>query len=577
MSHTHWLLTCLFLFPFYSVFSANDRATESIFRAFIVNHLNGSGSVRYIDFSLNQSSVPLELVRTYNSITALNENTGWLGAFGWGWTTPFETTLIATPTGEILLRDGGTGNTVIFRPQKEDPKLFETFLTNLKNEAMKRSGKKLSDEEIAKIKTDPKFRTEIARRFNITGVPTTGLLLSTEYGYQTLQFKNNQWLRERDGMFQVFDQQGRLIQQVERGGSPFTFKYPNATSTHLSEISDALKGESLKFKWQGDRIVEVVDNKGTKATYRYDANNNLVGSNDSSGKFYFFKYENPKFTHLITKIEYPSAKPFETASSREIQYDNNGLVVYIKDRDGVETRYLYGRGEGDPDNNFWTKTVTKIKNISSEQYEEFFVKNRTDGSRYLYKQDLRKGGQVTSTIFTPCCAKPLQITKEGKTTYYKYDEAGLLKEKSGPGEELKMSYDPVWKKVSKVSINGMESNFEYDNRGNLVTASNNKGEKISLKYDKKTGRISKATDPDGKELSFEYNEQGRFGSITQKGLGSVKIDYNSEGTIERLTPIQSSIAGRRPTQSAEQVKQIMGGFQRFLDILRPLGAQFSSF
>lgn len=87
-------------------------------RAVVINRVNGGLNTIYIDFTIPGTVVPLEVVRTYNSITAINEATGWPGAFGWGWTSPFETTLTTTAERNVILRDGGSGNTIYFKPEK---------------------------------------------------------------------------------------------------------------------------------------------------------------------------------------------------------------------------------------------------------------------------------------------------------------------------------------------------------------------------------------------------------------------------------------------------------------------------
>src|SRR2546430_9277005 len=50
----------------------------------------------------------------------------------------------------------------------------------------------------------------------------------------------------------------------------------------------------------------------------------------------------------------------------------------------------------------------------SEMFDEYSIKQRADGSKYLYKQDHRENGVTTVTVFTPCCGKPLQVTKKDR-------------------------------------------------------------------------------------------------------------------------------------------------------------------
>jgi len=552
-------------------------------RAFNVNRLNGGASIVYVDFSIPGSVLPLELMRTYNSITAVNETTGWLGAFGWGWTSPFETTLTTTPDRQVILRDGSTGNTVHFRPQVDDPKAKAVFYENFKRsyfEQLKK--KKWSDAELAKLqipdkilfrlKTDPQYRVEMAQKYGVAGtIPLNELLISSEYGYQTIQFKDNHWIRDKDGVTQVFDSEGRLTRQIDKNGFYFDFKYSVGQRAQLMEISDQDHSMSLKFSWRADRVMEVTDNRNQKAKYTYDNTGNLISSTDSTNQTYTYKYDNKRFPHLLSLIEYPVDAVAKQRVYRELRYDDNGLVVYHRDKDGFENQYVYGKGQSDPESNFWTKSIKKSKTGTEEQFEEFFVKARADGSKYLYKEVNRINGGETTTVYTACCGKPQQIVKNGEITNYKYNENGLLIEKTGKSDDIRIEYDPRWKKVSKVNQNGFISSYEYDTRGNLVRASNTRGERVALKYDK-GGRILEMTDPEGRQIDFKYSDTGKPIVIAEKGVGMVRIEYAPDGRI-RKTETQVEKGGRRPSQakSQEVIKRVMKSFQNLLDIIRPAG------
>lgn len=540
----------------------------------------------YVDFSiLGTSSVPLELVRSYNSITAASEPTGWLGAFGWGWTTPFETTLTTTPERNVILRDGGSGNTILFKPEKEDPKATAEFFENLKFAYFERkNGRTYTNAELAKekfpdtmlsqLKNDPIYRAEIAEKYGVKSVPSGDIMISSEYGYQTMQFKNNQWIREKDGITQVFDAQGRLTRQKDKNGSVFEFKYSPSQNGQLIEISDPNRSVSLKFTWTGDRVTEVRDNRNQVARYQYDGFNNLIASTDSSNTTYLYKYENKKFPHLLTKIHYQNESGPKAQIYREVGYDDSGLVNYHRDKDGSTITFIYGKNQSDPENNFWTKSVVKRATQTEEQYDEFFIKARPDGSKYLYKNENRANGNTTITVYTACCGKPQQIVKNGETTQFKYYPNGLLQERVSPTEDSKFEYESRWKKISKVKQNGVFSNYEYDSRGNLVRATNSKNEKLSLKYDK-SGRILEMLDKEGKHISFQYNKFGKPTLVTEKGVGTIKIDYDQNGKITKTSTLAIKNTGMRTpsdAQSQEVIRRVMKGFQNLLDIIRPAGS-----
>jgi YD repeat-containing protein len=462
----------------------------------------------------------------------------------------------------VLLRDGSTGNTVIFKPTKEDPKVREAFFTSFKRAYFERTkNHKVTDAELAKLslpdkmngrlKTDPRFRAEMAAKYKVKGeIPVGEQLISSEFGYQT-----------------------------DKNGFYFDYKYSAKNKMQIEEIVDQDKTMSLKFTWRQDKVTEVVDNRSFHARYAYDGIGNLTQVTDSNSQTYFYKYENKKFPHLLSRIEYPSENNPKEKAVREIRYDDNGLVTFHRDKDGSETNYTYGKNPSDPENNFWTKSVRKGKGINEETYDEYQIKLRADGSRYLYRQENRQSGATSVTLFSSCCGKPLQITKNGEVTNFKYYENGLLKERISPKEAIRLEYDPRWKKVSKVSQNELVSQYEYDARGNLVRASNRKSEKVQLKYDK-FGRILEMTDSEGKKISFKYGEKGKPVLITEKGVGTIRIDYDNEGRIRKTETLaqNGSTSDRKPSDSKSQevVRRVMKGFQQLLDIIRPAGVGMSN-
>jgi YD repeat-containing protein len=550
-----------------------------------VNRLNGGANILYIDFSIAGSVSPLELIRSYNSITALSESNGWSGAFGWGWTTAFETTLTTTPERNVLLRDGSTGNTILFKSEREDPKVKETYFENIKRAYFeKRLGRKVEDSELEKneipekiltrLKSDPQYRAELAIKYGIkSALPKGETLISSEYGYQTLLFKENHWVRDKDGVTQIFDGDGRLTRQIDKNGIIFDYKYSKVQKLQLVEIKSGDGASDIKFMWRQDRVVEAIDSKNHRARYTYDGLGNLTQVSDSTNQNYIYRYENKKFNHLLTKIEYPNEGGGKEKIFRELRYDDNGLVVYHREKDNSETTYQYGKKPNDPENDFWTKSTRKTAVNSVEEYDEYFIKSRTDGTKYLYKQDTQMAGVTTITLFTACCGKPSQITKNGEVTNYKYYESGLLSERVGPKEDVKLEYDPKWKKVTKVNQNGFISTYAYDNRGNLVKASNTRNQRVSLKYDR-FGRIFEMTDPENRQITFKYGDQGKPTVIAEKGVGTIRIDYDNDGRIARTETMNNKESGgRRPSEakSQEVIRRVMKGFQQLLDIIRPAG------
>jgi YD repeat-containing protein len=377
-------------------------------------------------------------------------------------------------------------------------------------------------------------------------------------------------------MAQTFDKDGRLVKQVDKNGATFNFKYAANQKNQLEEFSDNDKLNSIKFTWRQDHIIEIVDNRGHKAQYTYDPAGNLTQSSDANRQVYNYSYENKKFPHLLTKIDYVTESAGGKKVYRQIKYDENGLVVYHREKDGTETTYAYGRSSQDPENNFWTKVTRKSKKGTEEESDTFLIKARADGSKYLYKQAAKRGSTETTTIYTACCGKPAQVTENGEVTNYKYNELGQLLERISSKEYLKLEYDPRWKKVAKVNQNGFVSNYEYDSRGNLVKATNNRNEKVLLKYDR-SGRITEMTDPDGKMISFKYGVQSKPTFIAERGTGTIRIAYDTDGRITKTETLLENHHNRKPSdaESQEVIRRVMKSFQGLLNIIRPAGVSLA--
>lgn len=545
-----------------------------------VNRLNGGGTILYVDFSIAGPSVPLEIPRSYNTITALSEKNGWKGAFGWGWTSPFETTMTTTPDRQVVLRDGGSGNTLLFRAQNQTKGSMEEFLANFKRAYFEQAaGKKLTAGELekktlpaaleSKMRVDAKYRAKMASKYKTPTTLSAGqVFVSTEYGYQTVQFQNNRWIRNKGGTVQTFDEKGRLIRQADKNGYYFDYIYPAVDSFQVSEIRDATKSMTLKFKWELARIVQITDNKNVKALYRYDAQGNLTAATDSSGETYNYVYDNKKFPHLLTRIEYPAESKSSAPVFREFRYDPDGLLIYSREKDGSETEYVYGRSSADPDNNFWTKVTRKVGATKSESYEEYELKKRADGAKFLYKQTTKLGAASSTSIFSECCGQPLQISQNGVTTQFTYYPDGLMKTRTSAKESASFEYDNEWKKPSKVTQPNLVSQYEYDGRGNLVRASNSKNQSVSLKYDT-VGRVSMLTNEQNRTFTFAYGSLAKPTMISEAGVGSIELNYARDGRLLGARTLASK--SKKGINSDQMVQKVQQGFQQLLNILRPAG------
>ncbi|MBI1859573.1 MAG: RHS repeat protein [Deltaproteobacteria bacterium] len=550
-----------------------------------VNRLNGSMNLLYVDFSIPGPVLPVELARSYNSITAVFETNGWNGAFGWGWTSLMESVITLTGDRKILLRDGFSGNTLTFASAKESPAVKARFMHDLKRAFFQdRLGRKLSDAEVNKLSlppsmevrlaNEPKYRADAAAQFHITSpLPRGEVLISSEFGLQTMEYRNNYWIRKYDGLSQAYDKNGRIARQTDKNGFTLLFTYSTQEKSQIVQLQSEDRSVSIRFTWRKNRIIEAVDNRNLRTAYTYDQQGNLTKVTDSTNQAFSYRYESPRHPHLITGIDYLTESTDAKKVTREMKYDENGLITFSREKDGAETQYSYGRSATDPRDHFWTKYVTQFADgKTDEQIDDYTIRTEPSGTRYLYRLETKKNGKSTVTIYGLSGGKPLQIVAGGVTTDYKYFPNGMLMEKTSPSESLKFEYDPRFNKITRLSQNGIISTFRYDKRGNVIQASNSKNESVALNYDR-FGRITEMTSPNGSRLSFRYGNQGKPILIDEKGVGTIRIAYDPTGRIVSTQTLLPKIAGHASAQKTPQeiIRAVMSGFQNLLNIIRPAG------
>jgi len=208
--------------------------------------------------------------------------------------------------------------------------------------------------------------------------------------------------------------------------------------------------------------------------------------------------------------------------------------------------------------------------VSRQKYDYFF-KYKPDGEEWTYKLVQADDGEVTETVYNECCGLPLLIKRGGEETAFVYDTKGRVVKKTTPSEVTELTYDGKAGKVAKVVKNSKLdkkfsswSQFEYDDRGNLVFAKNSDKRGVKLFYDA-TGRIKTMVDQDRRRLDFKYDQNSRPVEIADPKLGIIKVSYKAGGEIDKV----DSTAGQKVAL------QVTTAFQSLLEIIRPAGVSLS--
>ncbi|AEV68149.1 Kelch repeat-containing protein [Acetivibrio clariflavus] len=407
----------------------------------------------------------------------------------------------------------------------------------------------------------------------------------------------------------IYDGTGRVYKQFDNSGRPTYYLYndiigdensPNSADS--SEVSRKIidkKGNTSEEIYNvnfSDRPVKEIDNLGRETHYKYiitytdgnatasyditnltykDINSNL---NDHEHKAYRSMRSNnlPLKTEIIQVAGKDGNKVYGNTSV--IEKDAKGNVVYIKNADGTEKRYVYydnGDLEYEIDENnqqtyyyyeqYDSTGKSRLKMVI-KPLEKGVVYTRSNRDQLLGKDLDPVDAAVTiyqykdtGTKILGCLVEKI-IYPEKTTQTFEYRTDGvLLSSTDGENKTTTYDYDNCFRVKSETSPLGYTTEYEY-NGNNQVTKVVNKdvdGSNSSISrttYDY-AGRVKKeinvlmydASKDSGQDYTgnasteYEYDTYGRVTVKTTNVLNqdktlskyTTKYYYDAEGNLER--------------------------------------------
>ena len=522
-----------------------------------VNLKNGNFYITYTDIVAPGGDHDLEITRTYNSKSVEN---GW---FGFGWGSLYETKLVVSSDGSVIVMENGAGAQTRFVPKeaidvesasrkiidaiKKKEKMSETVINSL----------------LTKLKGDSELRQVYSKKYGVeTKLADGTTLYSNDRGIQTIVKEKNGYKRSSsDGKTDYFDNDGKLTKVSDKNGYFINFDYKG---TQLSAIRDS-QSKQILLDWYPDGKIKsaftAADKKTT--TYTYDTRGNLILSNDIGGHFYKYEYD---VNHNLISIGYIDN------TKMQIKYDKSSLATEVIETNGDSTKYKYEMNPKNPELHYWTTVIKKPKDEkeTSSKYE-YELKIKPDGQQYTYRIATEVDGLKTETIYSECCSLPLKITRGKDVTTFEYNAKGLLTKKTSTrGEYVQLEYDDKINKITKVVNNEGWTTFQYDKSANLSKAVNSAGKSVLLIYDR-NGKITKMIDQlkndekSRRTLSFKYNSLGKPVEIEMVNVGIINVAYDNYGEIKKV----ESKAG------AKMALQVTQAFQSLLSIVKPAGVNLN--
>lgn len=303
----------------------------------------------------------------------------------------------------------------------------------------------------------------------------------TTYSYDSNQNLNS--VENQNVTAQLEVDENENIESINATATGTTDRYEFGSTTYTSDglfhetTTDALGNvTSYTYDYVSGLVKTIIDDKGFRADYTYDANGNvisLINGTTSNSKTITYTYDT--FGH-VTSISTGGVTYYFT-------YNNYNDIKTISIGESVLVTNTYTNENSSNANNVYTGKLTSsiysYGTISFDYYEDDYYE---DGSvENIYYNDVK----VLSYIYNDYGeVSSYTDYKDNVTYYFNYDyQNRLINVNATNGNNITYSYDENSHLVSKTNINGTNNNTytdvnpDLDEENNVLTQ-----ESISGKY-----------------------------------------------------------------------------------------------
>ncbi|MBF0410120.1 MAG: RHS repeat-associated core domain-containing protein [Candidatus Riflebacteria bacterium] len=228
----------------------------------------------------------------------------------------------------------------------------------------------------------------------------------------------------------------------------------------------------------------------------------------------------------LTKMSNPDAQSFT------FTYDDQGHITQVNDSTGRQVQYTYNpRGNliscTDPLNHTTSYTynvegfITRVEEPGSKVTQIFYENQR------VTKQILPDGGEILYDW--DGTSRTLRLTDQAGTTHqydflersqlarYSVESAGITKEFTSSGTAL----------VRKVSSNGAQKNFVYDDNGRLIQKTDAMGNVTEFTWHPTLAKLTSKKDSLGRTWQYKWCSRGNLIKETDPAGGEITYTYDS--------------------------------------------------
>ncbi|MDN4613897.1 RHS repeat-associated core domain-containing protein [Leifsonia sp. F6_8S_P_1B] len=288
-----------------------------------------------------------------------------------------------------------------------------------------------------------------------------------------------------------YDAAGRIIHQWDAAGDERSLDYSTVGQT---AYTDNLGRRSVFFYDTASRITKVQHPDGTTATFRFDAQNNVISSTDENG----------------AKTIYG--------------YDSFGNLTAVTGADGLVTKYTYT-----PTGLVATKTDTGGPKGAARTWT--YDHNDAGAITAVHQPD----GTVISNSYDGAGNLIAVSQPSGATTTCSYDAPGNLTSATDPdGNKTTYTYDSAGRMLTQTSPAGHTTAYAWDSGDRVVTATNAVGGVFAYGWEP-NDHLASLTDPTGAVTTYTWDALFHLTSTTSPTGGVTKYGYTAEDVVASTT------------------------------------------
>ncbi len=561
------------------------------FAADPVNVGTGNFSYEATDLSIPTRGLPLEVVRSYNSLLAQDSPFGWGWSFSYNLSVKADQTLGGTNTyAEVTREDGGQ----LWYRHKADgsyeaPRgVFDTLA------ALSGGGYTLTTkaQEVYTFDSDGRLTSVADRNNNTTTIGYDGDHLSsiTAPDGRTLHLTCNS--------------DGHITSISDPLGRSWSYGYDD--HGNLATVTDLAGGITHYTYDDQHRLLTIVDaNDHTVATNTYDSSGRVSHQTDARGHATDYTYNpyagttyvtnalgktttyvsnaNRCLTKVISPLRATTRYSYDDDNNKtevvdplgrttDFTYDNRGNLLTTTNADGAVSTATYNdfsepltktdfAAPGDTPNT-WSYTYDSSNgdllrttdplghhttNTYNGPYGQRDSSTDADGNITTYLYNAR--GELTDTWLpserpdhphTTCGydsvgRKTSQTNALNRTWNYTYHDLDRFNEATDPlNHTVKTYYDAVGNKTRVIDARGHEADYGYDECNNLISVTDALDHTTHYTYDVKN-RLASFTDADGNETTYGYDDDGHRIRVTDALNRTQTRTYDLAGNLWTVT------------------------------------------